>query len=207
MAKKNRGKRATARGRNNVSKFTGGVGGSPLRSLMYNPTNPGRAVMRGAIEVFNGNNNYQFSYRSFNNWCGPARNLLVPFQYFRVTDVIIKPVIAGGTATAHSLVFNVSNANVHDVGAVSILDDDYAGVCNATNSIVLRPPQVYWAGGSRTWYAALDPVIGTPPVPDAPLPQELVAGVVSTYASGGATGTTVVAWMVIEFVLEFHTLV
>lgn len=189
------------------TRFTGGIGGSPFRSLMYNPTNPGRAVMRGAIEVFNGPSAYRLSYKSFNDWCGPARSLLVPFQFFRVTDVVVKPMIAGGTSSAHTMAFNVSNNNFVDITAVSVLDDDYAAVVNAAIAPVLRPPQIYWKGGSRNWYSAQDPTIGTPPIPDSPPPQELIAGSVSVFGAGGALPSTIIGWMVIEFVLEFHTLV
>lgn len=179
----------------------------PLMSLMYNPTNPGRAVMRGAVEMFNGAAEYKISYKSFEGWCNPARSLLVPFQYFRVTDVVVRPRVAGGAASAYSLAYNVSNNVIADTSTTAILDDDYAAVANAMVQPVLRPPQRYWQEGARTWYTAVDPTNPTPPVPATPLPQELVAGTISAFGSGGDEPTTVIGWMIIEFVLEFHTLV
>lgn len=177
-----------------------GVLNTPIRTLSFSPSNPGRALVRGSIELRNGSGVFGFGYTSFGDWCGQARSLLGPFSYFRVERATVKVCVAGGTASAHSVAFNISNSYRGDSNTVAVLNDDYAALATAASMPTIVAPASYWAGRSRMWFAAVDPVAGVP------AENDLVAGVVSCYGSGGADGTVVVGWAIIEMDLTFHTL-
>lgn len=176
---------------------------TPMTQLRFSPSNPGRVLVRGALEVFNGDTARFLSYLDFNTWFPQARNLLTAFEYFRVSEANITVRVAGGTSSAHSVVFNVSNSpsSSADTGAVAVLNDDYAAIASAALSPSLHPPRAYWTQGARQWYRAVDPTAAVP------VAEDRIPGSVSYSASGGASGTIVVAWLVVELELEFHTLV
>lgn len=173
---------------------------NPMTQLRFSPTNPGRVLLRGVVELFNGSTILVLSYTNFNAWFSQARSVLLPFAYFRVNDAKVSVKITGGTASACSAVYNISNAPDSDGSAVAILNDDYAAMASAGVSPTIHPPTIYWKEGSRVWYRAVDQVAG------APTNEDLVAGTVCINGSGGATGVTVIGWAVVEVELQFHTL-
>lgn len=176
---------------------------STFRGVMYNPSNPGRAVVRGTVEIFNGSKVLFFQYNDFNSWCGPARGVLTPFAFFRVVAAEVTIRIAGGAGSAYTAVFNISNNYGGDGDAVAILNDEYSAMANGTLMPTIKTPLDYWKIGGRTWYNAVDPVAGVPSFPDT------VAGEVSIFGAGGPTTTpaTPIGWAVVDMMLEFHTLV
>jgi len=178
------------------------LSGSPMSRLGFGPTNPGRVTVRGVVEVFNGNASIALAYQGFTAWCAQARSVLTPFEYFRIVDMDLSMKIAGGTASANSIVYNLTNscANAADGGGVAILNDDFAAIASAATDIHLRPPQSYWTQGSRKWYRAIDAAGGFPAA------EDIIAGSSSYFGSGGLTGATVIGWLVAEMTMEFHTL-
>lgn len=197
LRRKNRGGEQTSLPPTYLSE---GVFGGPMRMLSFSPANPGRVFLRGTVELFNGNAQYYFSYQSFGTWFGQARSVLTPFAMFRVNNARVSVKVSGGTASAHSVVFNVSNTYLADTGGVGILNDDYSGIASAAMCPYLQPPKSYWREGNRTWYVAVDPTSGVPTEVD------IIAGSVSVNGSGGLTSGTVIGWVSIELELEFHTL-
>ena len=172
----------------------------PMRSLSFSPSTPGKVSIRGTFEVFTAASAAFISFQDFGNWAGNVRSLLTPFLFFRVTDVRVHARIAGGTASAYSIVYNVSNAFHADSTSVAILNDDYSAVATAAVQPTIRPPKSYWNQGARTWYSATDLVAGNTTYTD------LVAGTVSFEGSGGILPTDVVGWLTVDMELEFHTL-
>jgi len=173
----------------------------PMRNLVYGPTNPGRVMIRGVFEVLSSTGSATLSYTGFNSWSGSARSLLTPFMYFRVNQLKVRARIAGGTSSAHSIIFNVSNAAYSDVSAVAILNDDYSAVATAAVQPVLSPPVSYWKQGARTWYNSVDETA------DVPTPIDRIAGCISYEGTGGIAPSTVVGWLIVDMELQFHTLV
>ena len=184
------------RGNNNSNP---GIMNTPVRSLTFSPSTPGRASVRSTFEVFNVVNSTFLSYQDFNNWAGNVRSLLTPFLFFRVADVRVQARISGGTSSPNSIAFNLSNAYHADGTTVAILNDDYSAIATAAVQPTLRPPRSYWTQGARTWYAATDPVA-------AVTQTDLVTGTISFEGSGGATPSYLVGWITVEMEIEFHTL-
>lgn len=180
--------------------FDDGGAQAPMRQLSFGPSNPGKVFLRGAIELFNGDVQYYFDYNNFNTWFSQARSVLAPFTYYRVNEASVSVKISGGTASAHSVVYNISNSYMGDTTAVSVLNDDFSAIASSALCPVLHPPKSYWKNADRTWYVCLDPILGIPTQTDR------IAGTVSFSGSGGANGLTVIGWAVVELELEFHTL-
>jgi len=204
----NGGKRKRVRNRYSISGdgrlpttpgYSGGAFSSAIRTMEFTPANPGRARIRSVIEV-TGSGTIGWSYTDFNLWSSKLRSLLTPFQYFRVDQACVSAMVTGGTASPYSIIFNVSNDANTDTGSVAILDDDYSAVATAAIQPVLEPPKAYWTQGARKWFNAADAVGGQPS------PVDRIAGTISYSGTGGATSTTVVGWLEVDTIVEFHTL-
>jgi len=170
-----------------------------IHQISFGPQNPGKVLVRAAVELYLGEGQYYFSFDNFNTWCAQARAVLTPFAFFRVNDARVSVKIAGGTASAHSVIFNVSNTHAADSSAVAILNDDYCAIASAALCPTLAPPKVYWTQGARKWYNAIVSSTTGPTLVDT------TAGCVSVAASGAAAGT-IIGWLVVEMEIEFHTL-
>lgn len=173
-----------------------------IRSIQYTSTAPGRATVRGSVELFNGSQAFAMGFSEFNNWCGPARGILSPFAFFRVAEASVRVLTSGGSSSAISVAYNISNTFRYDNDMVSVLNDNYAALATGAMSTVITPPSSFWKDRSMNWFSAVDPISGSPT--DA----ERVAGVVSVFTSGApvTTPATVAGWAIIDMVLEFHTL-
>lgn len=163
------------------------------------PTTPGRAHLRAIVELKGGQQALAFSYVDFNTWFAYARNILTPYHYFRVAEASVQVTPSGGAASLVTTAFNISNDVKGDTTALSILNDDYCAVSNALVRPVLRPPRSFWTMGARTWYNALDPVSGVPTESDC------IAGAISLDTAGAGAGVAC-GYILVECVLEFHTL-
>lgn len=193
---KNKSKATTSRDVRNMVTTKPGVA-----RIMFTSSNPGRARVNGVFEVTSGTaGNAAISYTGFNSWCAQARAVLGPFNYFRVTDLILTPMVGGGTASDFTLLTNVSNsAYTIDSSAVTILNDDFSCMSTAALQPVLHPPRSYWKEGARTWYAATDESGGVPNILDR------TAGYISYLGVSGTSGV-VIGWMHVDLEIEFHTL-
>lgn len=196
-----RSKSARKRAQNNNNRQRRGPYelGPPIRTLSFTPADPGRVLMRGSFELRNGNTEITFSADSFAAWSTQAYAMLVPFAYFRVEHASVRVCIAGGTASSHSVAFNISNSFGSDTGAVAILNDDYSALATAAHMPILAPSRSYWAQRSRPWYVTAAASEATPLI-------DCVAGAMSFEGSGGASGSVIVGWAVVEMELAFHTL-
>jgi len=166
-------------------------------TFRYTPTNPGQVSLKGVIAVDSTTSGLYLSYSGFAIWSPQALAILTPFEFWRVKGFSVQALIAGGNISPYNVAFNLTNSPATpDSSVVSILDDDYAAIANASVQPILRPPNAYWDQGSRVWYRA---IAGTT--------SEHIAGSIAINGTGGATAATVVGWMMIEMLLEFHTLV
>lgn len=172
-----------------------------ISRIMFTSANPGRARVHGVFEITSGTaGNAALSFTGFNSWCSQARSILTPFNYFRITDLVLTPMVGGGTANDYTIVSNVSNSAYGiDSSAITILNDDFACMSTSALQPTLHPPRSYWRGGARTWYASTDEASGIPSLLDRS------AGFIS-YIGISATANIVVGWMHVDFEMEFHTL-
>lgn len=202
-------RKARKQNKNNKSKATNSTDVRNMVSVkpgvsrvMFTGSNPGRARVHGVFEITSGTaGNAALSYTGFNSWCSQARNILTPFNYFRVSDLVVTPMVGGGTSSDFTIVTNISNsAYTVDTTATNILNDDYACMSTAALQPVLHPPRSYWRGGARTWFAASDESSGIPNLLDR------TAGYIS-YLGVSSTASIVVGWMHVDLEIEFHTLV
>lgn len=175
---------------------------APMRSLTFREGNPGRARLRGAVELVNGVRSVFLSYEALQTWFPKASSLLTPFVFFRIAEMEVSVRVAGGAGSAYSVVYNVSNTYQSDTTAVTILDDDFSALSTGAMTSSLRPPASFWRDGARRWYNVAVQSGGEPSNID------LTPASIGTYASGAATTTpaTVVGWLIVDVVLEFHTL-
>lgn len=200
-------KRATQARQRQRAQRGGSQLGPGLRSLSYTASNPGIARIRGAFEVPGDATGHKINFSTdmpggFTDWCGQAHSLLTPFMFFRLSDVSVRAEISGGAATTNAIMFNVSNNGWSgDSAPTSILDDDYATVTTATHNATLRPPMQYWRDGARNWYLAVAQVSSQPGVVD------LNPATVSYRGDGiGGVPAPLAGWLIIDMVIQFHTL-
>ncbi len=109
-------------------------------------------------------------------------------------------IVNGGAASPYSVAFNVSNASISDTGVSGVLNDDYAAVSTALLRPKLHVPKQYWDQRPMPWYtyvSSSDP---------AYTESTAVAGVISLSGSGSTTASDVIGYLVVDLVVEFHTL-
>ncbi len=174
--------------------------GTPTSWPGSSATNPGRAYARMVTEVFSTDDVRALSRDGFITWSSQLHGILTPYKFWRVADCTAEVLPIGGAASVYSVAFNVSNAPTGDTGIISILNDDYAGVATAILRPKLHPPKKFWAERPIDWYnyaAAGEPAYS---------PPSSIAGAISLSGNGGAVPGTVIAYLVVELVVEFHTL-
>lgn len=192
------------------NKMNDGVGTQPgARGLavsrpftsVYSATNPGRASLRTTFEAFPTVRYFELANGGslgFAGWFPQLESLLSPFVFFRIVNLRFTTQLTGGAASVYTIAANVSNNPLdHDVVATTVLDDDYAGVANAINPLVLTPPSEYWRQGSVAWYPTSGPVT---------MPTGASQGTLSIIGYGSAEPTTVIGWHTVDIEVEFHTL-
>jgi len=178
---------------------TGFTVNRPMTQLLT-PGRPGRATMRATFQVLSDTSSGSFSMSTlsgFPQWGARIGTLLNNFKFFRVVDASVTYMVTGGAASPYYIVGNVSADTLNtDTTVLAILDDDYAGVANGVEKLVLHPPPSYWRGGLGAWLSTKDETPG--PINNA--------GIFTFVGGGGATPTTVVGWCSIDMVVEFHTM-
>jgi len=167
----------------------------------FSPEVPGVASLRCTFEAFRGVKTFAINNKgsdSFEIWFPQAYSLLQPFDYFKVTRFRVTTQVLGGAASTFTLAVNVSNNGRNtDLVATNILNDDYAGVANATCPLSLEPPKKYWQETSKRWYnTGFATGIGL----------DVAQGCMSMMGFGGATDTEVIGWHTVDMEVEFHTL-
>jgi hypothetical protein len=172
---------------------------SGIISNTFNRASPGRVRVKTCVDVVNAVSYFTLSYSNFSAWCGQARNILTPFQYFRVVEFTSTVIVSGGAVSPYSVAFNLSNSNSHDTSTAGILDDDYSAYANALVQPLLQVPRSYLLDGARTWYNATDA--------DPPSVIDRVQATMGYSGSGGDEVTDIIAIAVVEMVIEFHTMV
>jgi len=167
----------------------------------FSPEVPGVASLRCTFEAFNGNKTFALNNTgsdSFQTWFPQAFSLLSPFDYFKVTRFRVTTQILGGAASTYTIAVNVSNNGRNsDAVATTILNDDYAGVANATCPLSLEPPRKYWQESTKRWY---NTGFGTG------VGLDVAQGSMSMFGYGGATDIAVIGWHTVDMEVEFHTL-
>nr|WRQ65525.1 hypothetical protein [Tolivirales sp.] len=194
---RNMKRRATRANKRDVGK---GILGMPTAWPGSSAMVPGVASVRMVTEVFSSNDARFLSKDGFATWSSQVTGILSPYRFWRVARCDAEVVISGGAASTYSVAFNVSNAPSGDNGVTAILNDDYAAVSTALLRPKLQPPKMFWDGRPYDWYTfagAGDTAYSEP---------NSIAGVVSLSGSGGATSGTVIGYLVLDLVLEFHTL-
>lgn len=194
-------KSAKRRSKNKNNTGASGMVVSRPFTAMFDHTTPGHASVRVAFEALNGSRAFDFcavGTSGFNAWAPRIQSLLTPFAYFRITSVRLTTQVTGGAASVYTVVANLSNnAMSFDNSATAILDDEYAGVANATQPLIIQPPRGYWQMTPSTWYpattASLDAI-------------DVSQGSMSLYGYGGADASTVLGWHTVDVDIEFHTL-
>lgn len=166
------------------------------------PSTPGVAFVRSVVVLTIGQQNYGLSFTGFNPWFTYARQILTPYQYFRVKHLEVQVLPTGGAASTTSTAFNVTNSVYIDAGAANILNDDYCAIANGITRPVLSPPDQYWRVGTRSWYSCVDQS-GTPAAPPA---EEITNGSINLDTSGVGVAGTAVGYFTVCMVMEFHTL-
>lgn len=182
-----------------VNRPADGILGMPTSWPGSSSTTPGRAHARMVTEVFSSDDSRAFSKAGFSTWSSQLDGLLSPYKFFRVCQADVEVVVIGGAASPYSVAFNVSNAPDHDTGIAAVLNDDYSAVSTAMLRPKIRTPMAFWNGRPHEWYYYVNSGAATA--------FEMVAGGISLTGSGGATSGTVVGYLVIDLVVEFHTLV
>jgi len=180
---------------------SGAVVARPFTS-MFSPDRPGRASLRTTFEAIGTLRSLTLAnvagVDGFPDWFPQAVSLLTPFSFFRITRLRFVTQISGGAASVYTVAANVTNDSAtSDAGALTILNDDFAGVANALRPLVLEPPPGYFQQGSLKWYPtdtnALDIV-------------DYTMGSLSMVGFGGAAPDTVIGWHTVDVEIEFHTL-
>lgn len=161
---------------------------------------PGMASVRMVTEVFSTNDTRFLSKDGFATWSSQVTGILAPYRFWRIARCDVEVVVSGGAASAYSVAFNISNAPSGDGGVAAILNDDYAGVSTALLRPKLQPPKAFWDARPYDWYTYAG--TGDSGYGEA----NCIAGVVSLAGSGGALTSTVIGYLVVDLVLEFHTL-
>ncbi len=184
----------------NVRDTANGILGMPVAWPGSSAIAPGRANIRMVTEVFSTVDAREFSKSGFQTWSSQIAGILEPYKYFRVEDCSVEVLVVGGTTSNYSVVFNVSNSFTQDSSTTEVLNDDYSALATSLIRPKLRPPKAYWDTRPVDWYtytAASDPGFSGPMA---------IAGNITMSGTGGATTSTVIAYLVAEFVLSFHTL-
>lgn len=192
------GKRKVARA--NKRDVTQGILGMPVAWPGSSAMMPGKASVRMVTEVFSTNDTRFLSKDGFATWSSQVSGILSPYRFWRIARCDAEVIISGGAASTYSVAFNVSNVPNGDVGITAVLNDDYAAVSTAMLRPKLSPSKAFWDERPYDWYTFLgsgDPSYTEPTT---------IAGVVSLSGSGGALSTTVIGYLVLDLVLEFHTL-
>nr|WRQ65510.1 hypothetical protein [Tolivirales sp.] len=169
------------------------------------PMTPGRAMVRVAHPVYNDVTAHTLALSAtpvggitaFDTWFVQALALLANFKFWRVRSLSVEPMITGGAASKHSIVFNVSNTQDTDASISDLLNDDYAVMSTSLHMPKISPPRGYWDNGSRKWYNISGISAGVP---------DVSAGSINYYGNGGETAGTVVGYIVVSLEMEFHTL-
>jgi len=196
-----RNKRRSKRQRDvtQASAVKGLVVSKPFSSVMSQES-PGRASMRATFQVLSDTSHGGFSMTvadGFPSWAPKVATLLGSFKFWRLVDAKLTYTVTGGAASPYYIIGNVSNNPLtYDVSVIDVLDDDYAGVANGVEQLVLAPPKSYWRQGLSNWKT-------TGVASDLSLTS---AGVFTFVGGGGATPTTVVGWCTIDLEIEFHTM-
>lgn len=195
--KKGRSQNARANRRNPAD----GVLGMPTAWPGSSAIAPGRAYVRMVTEVFPTLDFRSFSKAGFATWSSQITGILTPYKYFRIAMADAEVVVNGGAASPFSVAFNITNAYTTDTSVSGLLNDDYAAVSTAMIRPKLSPPSSYWSGRPMDWYAfALTTDPGLPPS------NTITAGSVTLAGTGSAVPTEVIGYLIVDFVLEFHTL-
>lgn len=195
--RKGRSQNARANRRN----VNDGILGMPTAWPGSSAVTPGRAYVRMVTEVFPTLDTRHFNKAGFATWSSQVSGILAPYKYFRIVRADAEVVLNGGAASTFSVAFNISNAYTTDTTVTSILNDDYSGVSTAMIRPKLAPPASYWAGRPMDWYAfALTTDPGLPPA------NTVTAGGITLSGSGSAVPTDVIGYLLVDFVIEFHTL-
>ncbi len=199
MTKNNNNKRSRAGNRSNKRDTKAGVLGMPTAWPGSSATTPGRAYARMVTEVFNSLDSRTFSKAGFTTWSSQIAGILAPYKYFRVCDATAEVVVNGGAASPFAVAFNLSNGYTTDTDVGDILNDDYAAVSTAMIRPKLQPPKSYWATRPVEWYtyaASGDTGYAL---------ASSNAGSITLNGTGGTTGQ-LVGYLIVDLVLEFHTL-
>jgi hypothetical protein len=185
----------------NTRSVAKGVLGMPVAWPGSSAANPGRAHIRMVTEVFSSNDLRPFNKFGFETWSSQVAGILTPYRFFRVAEATAEVLVSGGAASPYSVAFNISNNATGDTGIGSVLNDDYSGVSTALIRPKLTPPKSYWDHRPIDWYSYMDSTESGYAAPTC------VAGMISLSGSGGATESTVIGYLVVDLVIEFHTLI
>lgn len=166
----------------------------------FTPDRPGRASLRTTFEAIGTARGLLLSNvmsGGYSDWFPQMVAILTPFCLFRITRLRFVTQVTGGAASLYTVAGNVTNDYTSaDTNALSILNDDFAGVANAVHPLVLEPPSGYFQQGSLKWYPTQGP--GTA--------ADTSQGTLSMIGFGGDIPATVLGWHTVDVEVEFHTL-
>ncbi len=199
MTKNNSSKRSRVKNRANRRNADAGVLGMPMAWPGSSAVSPGRAHVRMVTEVFNSLDARTFSKSGFETWSSQVHGILEPYKYFRVCDVAAEVIVNGGAASPFAVAFNLSNSYTTDADVGDILNDDYSAVTTAMIRPKLQPPKTYWAGRPYDWYTYAKSGDNGYSLATSN------AGGITLNGTGGTAGA-LIGYLIVDLVLEFHTL-
>jgi len=178
---------------------SGVVISKPFTTLL-GPGSPGRASMRATFQVLSDTSHARLGMNTtdgFPQWAPKIAFLLQNFKFFRIAALRATYTVTGGAASSYYIIGNVSNDPLFvDSSVVDILDDDFAGVANGVEKLILTPPPMYWKMGVANWYSSDNNAGDT----------TNTAGFLTFVGGGGATPLTTVGWCTVDLDVEFHTM-